>query len=89
MKIQKLGVATASAILIAFAGAAPAAAYVGPGVGLGVIGAIFATIAAVVMMIAGLVWYPVKVMLRKKREQKNAGATTSASAAAESPKPDA
>ena len=55
----------------------PALAYVGPGVGLGVIGAIFASIAAFFMMLAGLVWYPVKVALRKRRE-KNAAAQAAA-----------
>jgi len=50
----------------------PALAYVGPGVGLGVIGAIFGSIAAFFMVLAGLVWYPIKAMLRKRREKKEA-----------------
>ncbi len=50
--------------------ATPAVAYIGPGLGLGVIASIFGAIAAFFMMIAGLVWYPVKVMLRKRREKK-------------------
>jgi hypothetical protein len=53
----------------------PALAYVGPGVGLGVIGAIFGSIAAFFMVLAGLVWYPVKIMLRKRREKKEAVAS--------------
>ncbi len=67
---------TALALVI---GSTPAAAYIGPGLGLGVIASIFGAIAAFVMMIAGLVWYPVKVILRKRREKK-AGVATSAPA---------
>lgn len=65
--------ATISTVLIITAlTSVPALAYVGPGVGLGVIGAIFASIAAFFMMLAGLVWYPVKVALRKRREKRAA-----------------
>lgn len=72
--------------------ASPADAYIGPGLGLGVIASIFGAIAAFFMMIAGLVWYPVKVMLRKRREKKAGGALPSADAAAasaEAKQPDA
>lgn len=70
--------------------ATPAAAYIGPGLGLGVIASIFGAIAAFLMMIAGLVWYPVKVMLRKRREKKAAGAIAAdTTASAADSKPDA
>lgn len=70
------------------ASATPAAAYIGPGLGLGVVASIFGAIAAFVMMILGLVWYPVKVMLRKRREKKadaaaSAEKTTASAADAE------
>ena len=42
-----------------------AQAYVGPGLGLGVIGAIFGTILAVLLAIVGVVWYPLKRLLKK------------------------
>lgn len=90
MKNRFLPVAGLCAIVMAF-GAAPAAAYIGPGLGLGVIASIFGAIAAFLMMIAGLVWYPVKIMLRKRREKKasaSAPAATTAAAAADA-KPDA
>lgn len=45
---------------------AAAQAYVGPGLGLGVIGAILGAVLAVVMSIAGVVWYPIKRLLKKK-----------------------
>ena len=72
--------------------ATPAAAYIGPGLGLGVIASIFGAIAAFLMMIAGLIWYPVKVMLRKRREKKAGAALPAAdasTAAAEPKQPDA
>jgi hypothetical protein len=59
-------------VLLLFSAAA-AHAYVGPGLGLGVIGAILGTVLAVIMSIAGVVWYPIKRMLKKKNQ---AGADT-------------
>ena len=51
--------------------AASAEAYVGPGMGLGVITAVFGFITAFVLALAGMVWYPVKRLIRARR-----GATT-------------
>ena len=51
----------------------PAAlAYVGPGLGLGVLGAIFGVLAAIVLAIVGLFWYPIKRMLTKKNSDASA-----------------
>jgi len=47
--------------------AATAEAYVGPGMGLGVIGAVLGFLAAFFLALVGLVWYPVKRMLRGRR----------------------
>lgn len=68
--------------------ATPAAAYVGPGLGLGVIAAALGGIAAFFMMLAGLVWYPVKIMLRKRREKKDAASASTAATAAPPQAPD-
>lgn len=46
---------------------APASAYVGPGLGLGVIGTIFGVLAAIVLALFGLLWYPMKRALSKKK----------------------
>ena len=46
-----------------------AAAYVGPGLGLGVIGAIFGVIATVILAIIGLFWYPLKRLYRSIRSR--------------------
>ena len=61
-------------VLLLFSAAA-AHAYVGPGLGLGVIGAILGTVLAVIMSIAGVVWYPIKRLLRKKNQAGAADAT--------------
>lgn len=45
-------------------------AYVGPGLGLGVFGAIVGIIVTVFLAIAGVIWYPLKRMLRKLKASK-------------------
>jgi hypothetical protein len=47
--------------------AAAAEAYVGPGMGLGVLGAIVGFLAAFLLALVGLVWYPLKRMVRARR----------------------
>lgn len=44
-------------------------AYVGPGLGLGVIGAFLGGLAAFFLAIVGLVWYPLKRLFRKSRSR--------------------
>lgn len=60
-----------SAMLLGLALAAttpdPAAAYIGPGAGLGAIGAIVALFGAIVLLIVGFVWYPVKRLLGRSK----------------------
>lgn len=43
-----------------------AMAYVGPGAGLGAIGALLALIGTLLLAIVGFVWYPVKRMLKRR-----------------------
>lgn len=47
--------------------ATSAEAYVGPGMGLGVIGAVLGFLTAILLAFAGMVWYPIKRMLRARR----------------------
>ncbi|MEM1236485.1 MAG: hypothetical protein AAGI10_05895 [Pseudomonadota bacterium] len=44
-----------------------AAAYIGPGAGLGAIAVALALAAGVLLLIVGLVWYPLKRMMKRKR----------------------
>lgn len=49
---------------ILMASAHAADAYVGPGAGLSAIGSLVSVVAAVLLAIAGFIWYPVKRLLR-------------------------
>lgn len=49
--------------------ATPVHAYVGPGLGLGAIGAFFGAIAAGLLMILGFFWYPIKRLLGKRNQK--------------------
>lgn len=47
--------------------AAPAMAYVGPGAGITMLGALWAVIAAVVLAIGGIVLWPIRRLLRRSK----------------------
>jgi hypothetical protein len=51
---------------------APVHAYVGPGAGLSAIGIVVGLIAAVLLGIVGFIWYPIKRLLRLRRERSEA-----------------
>lgn len=60
-----------------------AEAYVGPGIGVGVVGAILGAVVAIVLAFAGIVWYPIKRLLKRRRpEAANAGQAPEATVAA-------
>lgn len=52
--------------------AEPAAAYLGPGAGLGAIGAVIALLAAVALAVVGFVWYPIKRLVVAGRSRRRA-----------------
>ena len=66
---------------------APALAYVGPGAGLGVIGTLFGIVAAIVLAMFGLFWYPLKRAFGKKSAA--AGTPVDAPSPGGTPLPDA
>ena len=47
---------------------ATAFAYVGPGAGLSIIGSLLAIVAAIVVGIFGFLWFPVRRLLRKRKQ---------------------
>ena len=47
-------------------------AYTGPGLGLGAIGSALGVLAALLLMLVSIVWYPFKRMLRRMRGAKAA-----------------
>ena len=55
------------AAFMVLASSAPALAYIGPGAGIGAIGTVIAVVGAILLMIVGFVWYPVKRLLKGRR----------------------
>lgn len=49
----------------------PAMAYVGPGAGIAALGAFLAIVAGVIAAIFGFLWYPIKRLLRKRKQSKS------------------
>ena len=66
-------------ILLSLGLSAPALAYVGPGAGLGAIGAALGLIAAVVMALGVILFWPIRRLMRrgKKKPVLEAGAAAS------------
>jgi hypothetical protein len=56
-------------LLIATFSAEPALAYVGPGSGLGAIGAVLGLIGTLFLALVSFVWYPIKRLGRKMRRR--------------------
>jgi len=46
----------------------PAHAYIGPGLGAGAIGVILGILASLVLVLLAIVWYPLKRLFKKKRD---------------------
>ncbi|MGV6812450.1 MAG: hypothetical protein ACWA47_09405 [Brevirhabdus sp.] len=64
--MKKITTFTAMAALTAMA-ATPAAAYIGPGAGIGALGTVVALFGAMAMLIVGFVWYPIKRMIKSRK----------------------
>lgn len=45
----------------------PAQAYLGPGAGLGAFGTLLALLGAILLLIAGFLWYPIKRLLARRK----------------------
>jgi hypothetical protein len=68
-----VGSATAPVLgvaLFALMFAGEAQAYVGPGTGLGALGALLAVVGAVFFAVVGLIWYPFKRLIRLLRAKR-------------------
>jgi len=47
----------------------PAEAYIGPGAGLGAIALTIALVVGVILLLAGFLWFPLKRLLRGRKEK--------------------
>ena len=64
-------------LAVAAAGFAPAAvAYVGPGAGLGVVGAALAMLAAIVVTVIGVIVWPVRMLMRRRKQRASEAGVT-------------
>jgi len=57
-------------IIILLSIGSPAYAYLGPGMGGGLIAAVLGIIGAVLLALFGILYYPIKRMLKKKKRKK-------------------
>ena len=55
------------AFAILFVISSPATAYIGPGAGIGALAVILALAFGLVLLIVGLVWYPLKRVLKSRK----------------------
>ena len=55
--------------------AQPAAAYIGPGAGITMLGALWGVIVAVVLALGAVLFWPIRVLLRKRRKPTAPAAT--------------
>jgi ABC-type bacteriocin/lantibiotic exporter with double-glycine peptidase domain len=63
---------------------ATAFAYVGPGAGLSIIGSLLALFAAIVIGIFGFIWFPIRRLLRKRKQAAEQNTEETASVSDES-----
>ena len=68
--------AAAGAIMVS----GPALAYVGPGAGLSMLGSLFAVVVAIFLAVLGLVLFPVRMLLKRRRGGAATGREAPASA---------
>ena len=54
--------------LAAMLASTSAAAYMGPGAGLGMIGSLFAVVGAVIIAVLGIIVLPVRMIMKKRRK---------------------
>ena len=59
-----------ASLLVVLVVSQPVMAYVGPGAGLAAIGAFFALVAGILAALFGFLWYPIKRMIRKRKQSK-------------------
>lgn len=56
-------------LMVVSIGSTQAQAYMGPGAGLSAIGSLVSVVSALLLAIAGFVWYPLKRLLRRGRRR--------------------
>lgn len=62
------------ALMLASA-SSPAAAYIGPGSGISLLGGLWAVLVGVVLALAAILFWPIRYMIRRMRARRNVGQT--------------
>ncbi|MFO7762110.1 MAG: hypothetical protein R6V61_00080 [Wenzhouxiangellaceae bacterium] len=62
-----------AAALLLLVTAAPAAAYIGPGSGISLLGGLWAVLVGIVLALAAILFWPIRYMIRRRRARKNPG----------------
>jgi membrane protein implicated in regulation of membrane protease activity len=78
-----VGLAALAATALA---ASPASAYIGPGAGISMLGALWAVIAGIVLAIAGLLIWPIRALLRRRKGPAETASTSPMTGSAEAPR---
>ena len=60
------------AALLLIVVATPAAAYIGPGSGISLLGGLWAVLVGTVLALAAILFWPIRYMIRRMRARKNA-----------------
>ena len=66
LSVERAGVILCGAMILCLPDAAYA--YVGPGAGLSIVGSVLAFLAAIVVGVFGFLWFPIKRLLRRRKE---------------------
>jgi len=61
----------AALLLLAFA--APAAAYIGPGSGISLLGGLWAVLVGIVLALGAILFWPIRYMIKRRRARRNGG----------------
>jgi hypothetical protein len=70
-KVRRMKAATSIASAVILIVLSPdASAYVGPGLGAGALAAVLGVVGGLLMLVVGVVWYPLKRVIRRLRDRK-------------------
>jgi len=70
MKIKLRNVAVCLSAIWLLAYAPVASAYIGPGLGAGAVTVVLGIISGLLMLVVGILWYPLKKLIRRFRPKK-------------------
>lgn len=74
-EMPKLTLAIGALAVLVALWAEPAAAYIGPGAGITMLGALWGVVVAVFLAIGAVLFWPIRLLMRKMRKTQPAAAT--------------